>query len=426
MQTATSEITTAGNENQTDWWQRDDLAFIDNELHFAGHRVQDLAEQFGTPVFVYSLARAKANLERLHNALCDAGFSDKGLKDNGSNANYRILYAMKANRFGPLLTSLKLSGLCGIDACSPQEVELAVSCGFSPADISFTAGSLSQEDYRVLNRYRDLNINCDSLHAIKTWGELRPGGSIGIRVNPGLGVSREGNERLQYAGQAITKFGIYQEQFHEALTLAKQFNLTISRIHFHTGCGYLTEQIPQLDQVVSRCMWFVEQCDSIERVNIGGGLGVPHDAADGRLDVNAWARMLFKHFKNKPFKLDVEPGEYVMKDAGLLLLSKTYLEKKADTLFLGVDAGFNLAPEPAFYDLRFQPLPLSRPAGQQTAEKVTVVGNINEALDVFYRDALMPDMRDARYLTLINAGAYSTSMASNHCARGQHREYLLT
>ncbi len=417
MQTVLSEVSAVNDESLTHWWQRDDLAYVDNELTFAGRRVQALAEQFGTPTFVYSLARAKANLSRLHSALRDAGFTD----------NYRILYAMKANRFAPLLTGLNLSGLCGIDACSPQEVEQAVACGFAPQNISFTAGSLSSEDYRILNRYKALDINCDSLHAIKTWGQLRPGSKIGIRVNPGVGVSREGNERLQYAGRAITKFGIYKEQFHEAIALAKEFNLTISRIHFHTGCGYLTGQLPQLDQVISTCLWFVEQCGTIERVNIGGGLGVPHNAEDGRLDLQAWAKMLFSHFKGKPFKLDVEPGEYVMKDAGLLLLGKTYLEKKADTLFLGVDAGFNIAPEPAFYDLRFQPLALRLDSeAEQNLQKVTVVGNINEALDVFFRDALLPDMTDASYLTLINAGAYSTSMASNHCMRGQLKEVLLT
>lgn len=415
VQTAISELASIDRDPSAPWWQREDLAYVDNELTFAGHRVQTLAEQFGTPTFVYSLARAKANLGRLHAALQAAGFSD----------NYRLLYAMKANRFAPLLTGLNLSGLCGIDACSPQEVEQAVACGFAPGDISFTAGSLSSDDYRILNRYQDLNINCDSLHAIRTWGELRPGSKIGIRVNPGVGVSREGNERLQYAGRAITKFGIYKEQFHEAIALAKASNLTISRIHFHTGCGYLTAQLPQLDEVIRTCLWFVEQCDSIERVNIGGGLGVPHNDSDGTLDLNAWAQMLFSHFNGKPFKLDVEPGEYVMKDAGLLLLSKTYLEKKADTLFLGVDAGFNVAPEPAFYDLRFQPLALQRNENQEE-QKVTVVGNINEALDVFFRDALLPDMSNADYLTLINAGAYSTSMASNHCMRGQFKEYLLT
>lgn len=417
MQTATSVMTSAVDQHQEHWWQRDDLAYLEGELYFAGHRVQDLAEQFGTPVFVYSLGRARANLERLHGALRAAGFAN----------NYRILYAMKANRFGPLLTGLNLSGLCGIDACSPQEVELAVSCGFAPGNISFTAGSLSKDDYRILHRYRDLNINCDSLHAIRTWGELRPGSSIGIRVNPGLGVSREGNERLQYAGRAITKFGIYREQFNDALALARQYDLRIARIHFHTGCGYLTEQLSQLDEVITRCLWFAEQCPDLQRVNIGGGLGVPHDSNDRRLDVDAWARLLYRHFKDKSFDLDVEPGEYVMKDAGLLLLSKTYLEQKADTLFLGVDAGFNLAPEPAFYDLRFQPLALRLPDGvARELQKVTVVGNINEALDVFYRDALLPNMGGEDYLALINAGAYSTSMASNHCMRGQHREYLIT
>ena len=413
MQSALSDSNTVVEANTATWWQREDLGYIDSELCFAGHRVQDLAEQFGTPTFVYSLQRAKANLGRLHTALRDAGFSD----------NYRILYAMKANRFAPMLTGLNLSGLCGIDACSPQEVELAVSCGFSAADISFTAGSLSKDDYRILNRYQDLNINCDSLHAIKTWGQLRPGAKIGIRVNPGVGVSREGNERLQYAGRAITKFGIYKEQFHEAIALAKECNLTISRIHFHTGCGYLTPQLPQLDEVIRTCLWFVDQCDSIERVNIGGGLGVPHFAEDGTLDLNAWASMLFSHFEGRSFKLDVEPGEYVMKDAGLLLLSKTYLEQKADTLFLGVDAGFNIAPEPAFYDLRFQPLALQQGSGNE--QKVTVIGNINEALDVFFRDAMLPDMTDAEFIALLNAGAYSTSMASNHCMRGQLKEYLL-
>ena len=98
MQTALRDSNTEGDNSAALWWQREDLGYINSELCFAGHRVQDLAEQFGTPVFVYSLARAKANLGRLHTALQGAGFSD----------NYRILYAMKANRFAPLLTGLNL------------------------------------------------------------------------------------------------------------------------------------------------------------------------------------------------------------------------------------------------------------------------------------------------------------------------------
>jgi len=380
---------------------------------FAGHKVSALAEQFGSPSFVYSLPRVKENLQRLHAALQAAGFKD----------NYKILYAMKANRFAPLLTSLKASGLCGIDACSPQEVEHAITCGFDASEISFTAGSLSAQDVAHLARYQGLTMDCDSIHAIRTWGKLKPNTTIGIRINPAMGVSREDNSKLQYAGGLATKFGIYREQFAEALEVAKSFGLTVNKIHFHTGCGYLTPQLPQWDRVIEACMWFVDQCDSVRIVNVGGGLGVPHTAADPRLDLAKWGDVLKKHFQHRDIQLEIEPGEYVLKDAGLLLLGKTFLEKKQNTWFLGLDAGFNIAPEPAYYQLPFQPLPLTLGKGEYS--RLQVVGNINEALDVWFENAWLPPMEDQAYLALINAGAYSSSMASNHCMRGHFREFLL-
>lgn len=404
--------------NQLDyytWWQREDLCYQDKQLVFAGRPVRQLAEQFGTPSFVYSLPRVRQNLQRLHEAMRKAGLADR----------YGIMYAMKANRFAPLLTALRESGLCGIDACSPAEVELAVSCGFNPKEISFTAGSLSERDLRTLSGFRGLSMNFDSIHAIRSWGHLKPGSAIGIRVNPAMGVSRAANDRLQYAGGITTKFGIYREQFDEALEVARSFDLTIRKIHFHTGCGYLTAQLPQWDRVIEACRWFVEQAGTVSVVNVGGGLGVPHLPEDGWLDLDAWSAVLRRHFADSKLRIEVEPGEYVLKDAGLLLLGKTYLERKRQTLFLGVDAGFNIAPEPAYYQLPFQPLPLSL-AGEEAYAPVTVVGNINEALDVWYENALLPDMDGEDFVALINAGAYSSSMASNHCMRGQFREFLLS
>jgi diaminopimelate decarboxylase len=346
--------------------------------------------------------------------LQEAGFADR----------YKILFAMKANRFAPLLSALKQSGLCGIDACSPQEVEHALACGFRARDISFTAGSLSEQDVRALARHPRLGVNCDSIHSIRAWGKLRPESSIGIRVNPGIGVSRADNEKLQYAGNAISKFGIYREQFDEALAVARNYGLSVSKIHFHTGCGYLTPQLKQWDQVISSCMWFIDRCKSINTVNVGGGLGVPHLAGEEPLDLTAWAGILEKHFEKREIRIEIEPGEYLLKDAGLLVLGKTYLEQKRDRMFLGVDGGFNIAPEPAYYGLPLQPLPLQYDRGAELAP-LTVVGNINEALDVWYDNAPLPDMGEQQFLALLNAGAYSSSMASNHCMRGQFKEYLL-
>jgi diaminopimelate decarboxylase len=397
-----------------DWWQRLDLCYRQRHLHFAGHRVADLARQFGTPAFIYSAQRVKKNIERIKSALTTIG---------GQQQN-RLFYAMKANRFAPLLTFLKQTGLCGIDACSPAEVEHALSCGFAPGDISFTATSLSNGDFDMLARYDGLLFNADSLHAIREWGKRRPGAEIGIRINPATGVSRASNELLQYAGPMTTKFGIYKEQFREALEIAAASGVTIRRIHFHTGCGYLTDQLVQWQAVIEKCLWFVDQVPTVQRVNIGGGLGVPHVASDQSLDLARWAEIIKKFFTERHLAVDVEPGDYLAKDAGLLLLGITYLEKKQNTHFLGVDGGFNIAPEPAYYKLPFQPIPLfSNETNNCTPYHVT--GNINEALDVWYENILLPDMTGQRFLALINAGAYSSSMASNHCMRGHFREFLL-
>ncbi len=403
--------------NYFSWWQRPDLCYQDGHLMFADCPVSELIAEHGTPTFIYSSKRVANNIQRLKSALDATALQNR----------YTILYAMKANRFRPLLQFLQQQCAVGIDACSPNEVAHAVKCGFRPEQISFTAGSLSKKDVAQLSEFDGLFMDCDSIHAIKTWGEIKPGSEIGIRVNPAMGVNREDNDRLQYAGNITTKFGIYKEQFFEALEVAKQYDLTVTKIHFHTGCGFLTPQLSQLDGVISECLWFVDNCNTVKRVNVGGGLGVPHVASDNPLDLTKWAAVLANHFASLDVHLEMEPGEYIAKDSGILLLSKTYLETKRQTLFLGVDAGFNIAPEPAYYKLPFQPVPLTDPSSVpvESLEKVMVVGNINEALDVWYEDALLPDMRDQDHLVLINGGAYSSSMASNHCMRGEFKEILL-
>ncbi len=396
------------------WWQRKDLCYQQKHLYFAGRSVQSLADQFGTPSFVYSAARIKDNLNRLHSALGATGLAGR----------YSFHYAMKANRFAPLLTFLKQTGLCGIDACSPGEVEHAVSCGFEPSEISFTASSLSPRDLATLARYDGIFMDCDSLHAIHCWGKLKPGTHIGIRINPAMGIGRAANDKLRYAGAVTTKFGIYWEQFSEALAIAESYGLRVSKIHFHTGCGYLTPQLDQLEEIIAYCFRFVDRAGQVERVNIGGGLGVPHVAADQSLDLDRWAAVLHRQFGARGLHVEIEPGDYLVKDAGVLLLEKTFVERKKDTVFVGVDAGFNIAPEPAYYSLPFQPVPLRYDA-EVPCSALSVVGNINEALDVWYEQAWLPDLAEHRTLALINAGAYSSAMASNHCMRGGLKEFFL-
>ena len=184
----------------------------------------------------------------------------------------------------------------------------------------------------------------------------------------------------------------------------------------------MTPQLAQLEHILVRSLDFVERAGAT-RVNIGGGLGVPHLADDAPLDLEQWAALLARQLGGRGITVEVEPGEYLVKDAGLLLLGITFVERKQDTLFVGTDAGFNIAPEPAHYNLPFQPLPLVWK--DEPCRQATVVGNINEALDVWYEGAWLPDLEGHRFLALINAGAYSAAMASNHCLRGTFKEFLL-
>jgi len=394
------------------WWEREDLCYKRDQLFFANRLVKDLAKQADAPTFFYSLNRIEKNLSRIKEVFAKQGMSRRT----------QVFFAMKSNRFTPILSWMASQRVCGIDACSPEEIEHAVACGFKEEDISFTATSLSTKDFQILIKYPRIHINCDSIFTLKQCIKYGLTHSIGVRINPELGTSRSDNSQLAYAGEEQTKFGIYSNHLKEFISIAKKGGVEINTVHFHTGCGYLNDSLANLQQVFERANTFIESIGTIQRVNIGGGLGVPHQKSDASLDLYKWSKIIKQSF-SKDIVIQVEPGEYIMKDAGILVVEKTFTEKKKKKHYVGINAGFNIAIEPAFYGLPFEPVILERYHGKFTT--YDVVGNINEALDVWYKDLVVEDLQMHKYLAIINAGAYSSSMASNHCMRGSFREVLL-
>lgn len=377
-----------------------------------GHDPEQIARAENRPVFIYSSARVRANLTRLAGALTASGVRS------------RIFYAIKSNRYAPLLTYVRTLGMCGVDVCSPEELLLARRIGFAEQDISYTSTVPSDADLAVLARHPGIWLNCDSLASIARVGAACPGRTIGLRVNTGLGIGYRQNRLLQYAGDAPTKFGIYREQFAEAIALAARHGLTIGGIHLHSGCGFLTPQLPVLDEILTAAGWFIDQVPGVAHVNIGGGLGIPLVEGDAPLDMDAWSAIIRRHFSGRPFEVWVEPGDYIVKDSGALVLQVIAVEEKAGVRFVYVDGGFNLHIEPAFYGLPLEPVPCRQAPGAAT-EVVTVAGNINEALDVFAAGVPLPPVEAGDYVAFLNAGGYGSSMSSNHCLRGQFAEYLL-
>ena len=393
------------------WWERDDLCYKDDHLTFSGVSVSDLISLTGTPAFFYHGKRIAWNIERLHAAL-------------GQLDAHKIFYAIKANRFAPILTDVKNGGICGVDVCSPGELRHAFSCGFRRNEISYTANSMTDDELMLLAKNSDVALNCDSLSSIRRLGRFCSNRKIGIRVNPAVGIGYRDNETLRYSGEKTTKFGIYREQFDEALSLARECGFIVDTIHFHAGCGYLNNQLPLFNAILDETHWFINKVRDLAFINLGGGLGVAHDEDDERLDLNAWVSVIKAHFKGKGITVCVEPGDYIVKDSGILVLEVNTVERKQATDFIGVNGGFNLAIEPAFYGLPCEPVVIKKKTNQM--KPVTIVGNINESLDVWKDNFLMPDqIEEGDLLAFINAGGYASSMMSNHCMRGQVSENLI-
>jgi diaminopimelate decarboxylase len=394
------------------WWERRDLRYDNGRLRFGAVDLDELATQVGTPTYVCRADRVWENVHRLAGALSSAGI------------DHRIYFAIKANRSPALLTYLRGRNLCGVDVCSPDELMHSLGCGFPPGAISFTGTSLSNHDIEVLGRFKDMRVNLDSLSALDRLGRTCPGREVGLRINPAVGVGYHGNDRLTYSGMPTTKFGIYLEHVQEAKAIAARWDLRIVRLHFHVGCGYLDAQLDQLQDALDSANAFTEQFTELTEINVGGGLGVPHTPSDEPLDLARWATAIARRFAGRGLSVAVEPGDYLVKDAGLLLTTVTYVERRRDVRFAGLDAGFNLAVEPAYYGLPCEPVAVV-PRWAEGMETYTVVGNINEALDRWVVDHRMPRLAEGDRVALINSGSYAASMRSDHCLRGQAREVLL-
>ncbi len=397
------------------WWRRSDLYYHQGDLFLGDENLNKFTQSIDTPCFVYNSSRVTENIHRLHHAL------------NEQIQRYQIFYAMKANRNLPLLSHIRNLRLTGIDCCSPNEVLLARQIGFRPSEISFTGIALSNSDLNFLLRYTDMWINCDSLSQIRRIGELAPGRKIGIRINPASGIGY--TDDFQYSGEKTTKFGIYADAFLDALKLVKDYGLVLAGIHCHLGWGMLTRHLSMLDSALDQISWFIQQSQveqQIQYVNLGGGLGIPHRSDDGTIDLFQWAELIALRLHSYGVDVFVEPGDYIVKDAGVFLVQITAIEQKRDRLFVFVNGGSNLVGEPTFYGIPHEIVPVYLPNTSAEMVKVSVVGNINEAIDVLAEDVyLHGSIQEGDYLAILNTGGYNASMSSNHCMRGTFQEYLI-
>ncbi|HEY6083664.1 MAG TPA: diaminopimelate decarboxylase [Chitinophagaceae bacterium] len=367
-----------------------------------------VAEEFGTPVYVYHAEKIKIQYEKLQHAFL--------------KAPVRFFYAAKALTNINILKFIQQLG-CGLDTVSIQEVQLGLKAGFAPRDIIFTPNCVALEEI-IAAKELGVRINIDNISLLEQFGnKFGDSYPISIRLNPHIMAG--GNYKIS-TGHVDSKFGISIHQLRHIVRVVKSTKLQVKGLHMHTG-----SEIKDVDvflKGVEIMFEMTEHFPDLESIDLGSGFKVAYQPGDPETDVEQLGAKLTRAFSNfskgykRPLEMWFEPGKFLVSQAGYFIVKANVIKQTTATVFAGVNSGFNHLIRPMFYDAFHLIRNISHPRG--TERIYTVVGNICET-DTFGWDRKISEVREGDYLVFYNAGAYGFEMSSNFNSRLKPAEVLV-
>jgi len=384
-----------------------------------------LAAQYGSPLWVMDAGTIRARLAQLRDF--DV-----------------VRYAQKANPNTHLLRLLREAG-AKVDAVSRGEALRALAAGYqagaaraatleaaAEAEIVYTADLLDRESLDFVIE-QGLVVNAGSIDMLRQLGERSPGHAVWLRLNPGFG---HGHSKKTNTGGEHSKHGIWHEQLGDALQLIAQTGLRLVGLHMHIGSGV---DYGHLQQVCGAMVGLVRQVRTagfdLAAISAGGGLSVPYrddqDPIDPGHYFSLWdaARREAQALVGHRLSLEIEPGRYLVAEAGCLLTEVRAVKRQGSVPFVLVDAGFNELMRPAMYGAHHGMRLLG--AGG-ACQPTAVAGPLCESGDVFTQgeggDLLLRELPAAKVgdlLVIENTGAYGSSMSSNYNSRPLCAEVLV-
>ncbi len=319
----------------------------------------------------------------------------------------RVLYAVKANFNAELLRTMAAEGI-DFECVSPGEIEWLRSevPGVSSDRILFTPNFAPRDEY-AWALGQGLRVTLDNLHPLREWPELFAGAQLFVRVDPGQG--RGHHEHVRTAG-VHSKFGVPLFEIDDLAALLDAAGANVIGIHAHSGSGIIDPE--NWRNVASSLIKVAERFPAVETIDLGGGLGVPEKPGDRSFDLARLDALLAEVKTAYPrYKLWLEPGRYLVAQAGVLLTHVTQVKGKGDMRYIGVATGMNSLIRPALYGAYHEIVNLTR-LHEQASETVTVVGPICESGDRLGTDRLLPPSREGDVILIANAGAYGYVMSS--------------
>jgi diaminopimelate decarboxylase len=387
--------------------------------------VEALARKYGTPLYVYSQHTLTDHFQKLDAAL--------------QPLDHRICFAAKANANLAVLRALANLG-SGFDIVSQGELQRVAAAGADPGRCIFAGVGKSEKEIEFALRKKIYAFNAESEPELARINQvamrLKKIAPVAVRVNPN--VDPHTHAKIT-TGTYQNKFGVPLEEVEGIYARASKLkNLRLRGIQMHIG-SQLTEVGP-FEEAVKKVLALVQRLAARHRFeffSIGGGLGIVYDPALASGPPEWWASPEAKNILTPagyaarlvPFlqplglKILVEPGRFIVGNAGILVTRVEYLKETGEKKFVIVDAGMNDLIRPAFYDSFHQVVPVRRRNGPLSA--CDVVGPICESGDYFCKDRPLPRVEEGDLLALLSAGAYGFVMASNYNARALPAEILV-
>ncbi|CAI1945697.1 MULTISPECIES: diaminopimelate decarboxylase [Serratia] len=368
-----------------------------------------LPQRFGCPVWAYDAAIISQRISQLQHF--DV-----------------IRFAQKACSNIHILRLMREQGV-KVDSVSLGEIERALKAGFEPGgeDIVFTADVL---DHATLARVSELKIpvNAGSIDMLEQLGQVSAGHPVWLRINPGFG---HGHSQKTNTGGENSKHGIWYADLPQAVAKVQQYGLKLIGLHMHIGSGVDYQHLERVcDAMVQQVIALGQD---ITAISAGGGLSIPYQQGEEAINTEHYyglwnrARERVAAHLGHPVKLEIEPGRFLMAEAGVLVAEVRSVKQMGSRHFVLVDAGFNDLMRPAMYGSyhHISLLPADgRNTDNQPLQDTVIAGPLCESGDVFTQQAgggietrPLPQVRVGDYLVFHDTGAYGSSMSSNYNSR---------
>jgi len=388
-----------------------DFTYIGSELYCEKTPVRKIAQEVGTPVYIYS-----SSTLRNHYQAFDAAFA---------GIPHIVCFAVKANSNLSILKLFASHG-GGADIVSGGELFRALKAGIDPQKIVFAGIGKTGEEISFALKSNILMFNVESSHELKKINEVA--GSLGVKARVALRVNPDIDPKTHpyiSTGLKKSKFGIAIKNALEEYQLASALpNIEIIGIHKHIG-SQITEIAPFAD-AMKRITGIVKELKEsgidIKYIDAGGGLGIRYDDEEPP-HPKELGNVLLPLIKDTGCTLILEPGRVLTGNAGMLLTKVLYLKTGEVKNFVIVDAGMNDLIRPSLYEAHHEILPVEKRAGESfTAD---VVGPICESGDFLAKDRKLMKPETGDLLAVMSAGAYGFTMSSNYNSRPRVAEVMV-